>query len=229
MATFSAALRHVKEHLDRLVPEDQVRQLCRDLGYRWRDRVLGPAVTVQLFLLQLLARVSMRGVGRVAELSVTAQAVCAAKMRLPLATTADVFAPGIALGHGIGRLGCFSAGCCWGVECHLPWAVTFHSDAAAPVPLNVPLHPAQLYETGVNLIIFTILYRMFNRSHRAGEIIGWYLVLYSIARFIIEFFRNHEQGLIAGLSLTQWIALGLLALGAAILVRVRQVQLAPQH
>jgi len=85
MATFSAALRHVKEHLDRLVPEDQVRQLCRDLGYRWRDRVLGPAVTVQLFLLQLLARVSMRGVGRVAELSVTAQAVCAAKMRLPLA------------------------------------------------------------------------------------------------------------------------------------------------
>jgi phosphatidylglycerol:prolipoprotein diacylglycerol transferase len=107
--------------------------------------------------------------------------------------------------------------------------VTFHSDAAAPVPLNVPLHPAQLYEKGVNLIIFAILYRMFNRSHRAGEIIGWYLVLYSIARFIIEFFRNHEQSLVAGLSLTQWIALGLLALGAAILVRIRQVELAPQH
>src|SRR6202171_6358344 len=47
------------------------------------------------------------------------------KTHLPALLTADVFAPGIAFGHGIGRLGCFSAGCCWGVECHLPWAVTF--------------------------------------------------------------------------------------------------------
>jgi phosphatidylglycerol:prolipoprotein diacylglycerol transferase len=151
------------------------------------------------------------------------------RQHLPPLFTMDCFAPGLVLGQAIGRVGCFAAGCCWGKACNLPWAVTFHSDVAAPVPLNVPLHPAQLYETGVNLIIFTILYRMFNRSHRAGEIIGWYLVLYSIARFIIEFFRNHEQSLVAGLSLTQWIALGLLALGAAILVRIRQVQLAPQH
>ena len=151
------------------------------------------------------------------------------RQHLPPLSTMDCFAPGLALGHAIGRVGCFAAGCCWGKVCNLPWAVQFHTDEAAPVPLNVSLHPAQLYETGANLIIFAILYRLFNRSHKAGEIIGWYLVLYSIARFIIEFFRNHEQGLIAGLSLTQWIALGLLALGAAILVRVRQVQLAPQH
>lgn len=151
------------------------------------------------------------------------------RQHLPPLFTMDCFAPGLALGHAIGRVGCFAAGCCWGKACNLPWAVRFHTDEAAPVPLNVSLHPAQLYETGANLIIFAILYRLFNRSHKAGEIIGWYLVLYSIARFIIEFFRNHEQGLIAGLSLTQWIALGLLGLGAAILVRVRQVQLAPQH
>ncbi len=110
----------------------------------------------------------------------------------------DCFAPGIALGHAIGRIGCFAAGCCWGKECHLPWAVTFHSQEAAQVPLNVPLHPTQLYETGANLILFGILYRLFNRTHRPGEVIGWYLVLYSIIRFIIEFFRNHEQSLVAG-------------------------------
>jgi phosphatidylglycerol---prolipoprotein diacylglyceryl transferase len=151
------------------------------------------------------------------------------RQQLPTLQTVDCFAPGIALGHAIGRIGCFAAGCCWGRECDLPWAVRFHTDEAAPVPLNVPLHPAQLYESFTNLVIFAILYRQFNRTHRSGEIFGWYLVLYSTARFIIEFFRNHEQSLIAGLSLTQWIALCLLAVGSGLLIRVRQTALAAQH
>jgi phosphatidylglycerol:prolipoprotein diacylglycerol transferase len=150
-------------------------------------------------------------------------------LQLPPLQTMDCFAPGIALGHAIGRMGCFAAGCCWGRECDLPWAVRFHTDEAAPVPLNVPLHPAQLYESAANLVIFAILYRLSGRSHRAGQIFGLYLVLYSSARFIVEFFRNHEQGLVAGLSLTQWISLGLLGLGSAILVRVRQTSLVLQH
>src|SRR5579862_4158224 len=95
------------------------------------------------------------------------------KTRLPGWKTADVFAPAIALGHGIGRLGCFSAGCCWGIECHLPWAVTFSSPAAhdlVGVPLAVPLHPTQLYESFAEFIIFGILYRQFNREHTPGAI-----------------------------------------------------------
>jgi phosphatidylglycerol---prolipoprotein diacylglyceryl transferase len=151
------------------------------------------------------------------------------RQQLPAFQTVDCFAPGIALGHAIGRLGCFAAGCCWGRECDLPWAVRFHTDEAAPVPLNVPLHPAQLYESFANLIIFGLLYRQFNRTHRPGEIFGWYLVLYSTARFIVEFFRNHEQSLIAGLSLTQWIALCLLGVGSGLLIRVRQTALVEQH
>jgi phosphatidylglycerol:prolipoprotein diacylglycerol transferase len=144
------------------------------------------------------------------------------RQQLPAMQTMDCFAPGIALGPAIGRVGCFAAGCCWGRECDLPWAVRFHTDEAAPVPLNVPLHPAQLYESAANLIIFGLLYRQFHRTHRPGEIFGWYLVLYSTARFIVEFYRNHEQSLVAGLSLTQWIALGLLALGTGLLLWVRQ-------
>jgi phosphatidylglycerol:prolipoprotein diacylglycerol transferase len=150
-------------------------------------------------------------------------------LQLPPLQTIDCFAPGIALGHAIGRLGCFAAGCCWGRQCDLPWAVKFHTDEAAPVPLNVPLHPAQLYESAANLVIFGILYRLSQRNERPGQIFGLYLVLYATARFIVEFFRNHEQSLVAGLSLTQWISVGLFALGSALLIRVRQGALAPQH
>jgi phosphatidylglycerol:prolipoprotein diacylglycerol transferase len=142
------------------------------------------------------------------------------RVHLPLAKTADVVAPAIALGHGIGRLGCFSAGCCWGIECHLPWAVTFTNPVAnqlVGVPLNIPLHPTQLYESAAEFLIFGILYWRFGRPHRAGAIISLYLMLYSIVRFVVEFFRYHEQGNLWGgpLDTSQWISLGLFALGAA--------------
>jgi len=139
---------------------------------------------------------------------------------LPMALTMDCFAPGIALGHAIGRLGCFAAGCCWGRECDLPWAVTFHSQEAANVPTGVPLHPAQLYESAANLLLFVFLYRVFLRRRRPGIVISLYLILYGVIRFIVEFFRFHEQSLVWGLSLTQWISVGLVALGALILFRL---------
>ncbi len=78
---------------------------------------------------------------------------------LPMLRTCDVFAPGIALGQAIGRLGCFSAGCCWGVRRHLPWAVTFRNPEAyelTGVPLGVPLHPTQLYESLADALIFAV-------------------------------------------------------------------------
>jgi phosphatidylglycerol:prolipoprotein diacylglycerol transferase len=96
--------------------------------------------------------------------------------------------------------------------------VRFRSDFAAPVPLDKTLHPVQLYESAADLLIFAILYRQASHAHRPGQVIGWYLVLYSAARFVIEFFRVHEQALVGPFSLTQWIAVGLLILGAAILV-----------
>ena len=140
------------------------------------------------------------------------------RQQLPAMKTLDIFAPGIAIGQAIGRLGCFAAGCCWGRECELPWGVRFRSDFAAPVPLDKTLHPVQIYESVADLLIFAILYKQASRAHRPGQVIGWYLVLYSTARFVIEFFRVHEQSLVGPFSLTQWIALGLLAWGAAILI-----------
>jgi phosphatidylglycerol:prolipoprotein diacylglycerol transferase len=79
----------------------------------------------------------------------------------------------------------------------------------------------QLYESFCNFLLFSLLYRLSQRKHRPGQIIGLYLVIYSTVRFCVEFFRNHEQSLILNLSLTQWISLGLLALGAVILATVK--------
>jgi phosphatidylglycerol:prolipoprotein diacylglycerol transferase len=144
--------------------------------------------------------------------------------QLPVWRTMDAFAPGIVLGQAIGRLGCFAAGCCWGSECDRPWGVRFRSNEAAPVPLDKTLHPVQLYESAADLLIFFFLYRQFQREERPGSIIGLYLILYSTARFIIEFFRFHEQSLVGPFSLTQWIALALAALGIGIYLRTRQAQ-----
>jgi phosphatidylglycerol:prolipoprotein diacylglycerol transferase len=149
------------------------------------------------------------------------------KTGLPAFQTADVFAPGIALGHGIGRLGCFAAGCCWGAQCDRPWAVTFTNPEAKQlvgVPLNVPLHPTQIYEAAAEFLIFAILLWRIRRPYAKGAIISLYLVLYSTARFLVEFYRVHDQPNPFGgpLNTSQWISLGLLLLGAAHLLRVRR-------
>ncbi len=143
------------------------------------------------------------------------------RQNLPVLKTMDAFAPGVAIGQAIGRLGCFAAGCCWGKQCDLPWGVRFRSNFASPVPLDRELHPVQLYESFADLLIFLFLYRQFGRNQKPGQIIGLYLVLYSTVRFIIEFFREHEQALVGPFSLTQWIALGLLVLGLIFVFRGR--------
>lgn len=144
------------------------------------------------------------------------------KVGLPGLLTMDVFAPGLALGHAIGRLGCFAAGCCWGAECSLPWAVTFRNPQAnelTGVPLGIALHPTQLYESGAEMLIFGFLLWFFRRIPREGTVFGWYLVLYASVRFAVEFIRHHDQALVAGLSLTQWISLAMLIPGAWLLFR----------
>jgi phosphatidylglycerol:prolipoprotein diacylglycerol transferase len=141
--------------------------------------------------------------------------------KLPWLQTLDVFAPGVALGHGIGRLGCLAAGCCYGLPTHLPWGLTFTSSEASRmtgVPLGVPLQPTQIYEAVAEAAIFGFLLWRIRRSHAAGEIMGLYLVLYSVARFLIEFAREHEQATQLGLSLTQWIAIATFLLGVWMLL-----------
>ncbi len=147
------------------------------------------------------------------------------RRRLPPLGTADVFAPGIALGHAIGRLGCFSAGCCWGLPTRLPWGVTFSNPVAAQtvgVPLGIPLHPTQLYESAAEFAIFGILYWRIRKPHAPGAIISLYLILYSTARFLVEFVRDHPgepKPFDGPLNTSQWISMALAMLGAAYFLR----------
>jgi phosphatidylglycerol:prolipoprotein diacylglycerol transferase len=117
--------------------------------------------------------------------------------KLAFAALGDVYAPGISLGHAFGRLGCFSAGCCWGTATDAAWAVTFtdpYSHKIVGVPLGIALHPTQLYEAGAEAIIFTLLVWLWRRRSFSGQIFATYLMLYAVARFIIEFFRGDPRG-----------------------------------
>lgn len=84
MATVSSSLRHVKAHLQQLIGDEQIDQICRQLNHVWRDRKLNPALSVQLLLLQLLAQVALRGLHRVAKLKISPQAIGKARQLLPL-------------------------------------------------------------------------------------------------------------------------------------------------
>jgi phosphatidylglycerol:prolipoprotein diacylglycerol transferase len=145
---------------------------------------------------------------------------------LPWWKTADAFAPGIALGQAIGRQGCFAAGCCWGKVTNEPWGVQFTEAGheVTGVPIDVHLHPTQLYESFATLGIFLLLYWMHRRKRFDGQVILVYAVLYSITRFTIEFFRDDPRGdilgitTLTGLSTSQLISLIVGVAGLIILI-----------
>jgi phosphatidylglycerol:prolipoprotein diacylglycerol transferase len=147
------------------------------------------------------------------------------RTKIPFLSAADVFAPGLALGHALGRIGCLAAGCCYGRETHVPWAITFHSPWAAEfsgTPLNRPLHPTQLYEFVAEAINFAFLYWLCKRKRFEGQVIALFMIVYGIERFIFEFFRGDPgRGEVLGglMSGTQLIALGLVAGGFLIYLR----------
>lgn len=143
------------------------------------------------------------------------------RLKVPLPTGLDWLAPALALGHGIGRIGCFFAGCCWGKACDLPWAVTF-TDAAAGVtgvPMGVPLHPTQLYEAAFELLIGGILlWKHLKDRGRPGTTFLWYVVLYGSARFLLEFLRDDSRGTLLGMPTSQPLAIASAVIAGCLLV-----------
>jgi phosphatidylglycerol:prolipoprotein diacylglycerol transferase len=144
------------------------------------------------------------------------------RARLPLWTTCDVFAPGIALGHVVGRLGCLFAGCCYGKPTTQPWGITFTSQFAADnvgTPLNVPLHPTQLYEAGAEALILALLLATEKRWRPfAGRTFWLYILLYAVSRYVIEMFRGDPRGTVLMFSTSQFISVLLAPLAIAMLL-----------
>lgn len=141
------------------------------------------------------------------------------KHSLPGWKAADALAPGVVLGQAVGRLGCFAAGCCFGKASSLPWAVTFrdlYAARAVGTPVDTPLHPVQLYESGADLLVFLALLAIAKKKRFDGQVALGYVLLYSVLRFGIEYFRGDAaRGSVfsGALSTSQFLAI-VLVLGA---------------
>jgi phosphatidylglycerol:prolipoprotein diacylglycerol transferase len=155
------------------------------------------------------------------------------KHHMPVLRTCDTFAPGIALGHAIGRIGCFAAGCCYGKPTHHWWGVTFTNPLAkafSGTPLNIPIEPTQLFESAIEFVNFLFLLWLIRHKKFEGQVIGSYLFIYGVARYFIEFLRDDPErgsmfgGLMTG---TQFISICLVIAGGLLWMR-RSKAIAPQ-
>jgi phosphatidylglycerol:prolipoprotein diacylglycerol transferase len=126
----------------------------------------------------------------------------------------DLAAPAAAIGYGIGRIGCFLSGDgCYGVPTTLPWGMAFPKGID---PVYVPVHPTPLYEMAAGILIGCFLYWRGGKSHATGAILGQYLLLTGIARFLVEFIRRNPK-VLWGLSNAQLASAGAAVAGIAII------------
>ena len=154
--------------------------------------------------------------------------------RFPFWKAADYAGIAIPLGLAFGRMGCLLAGCCFGAQCDLPWALTFPmgspaSEAqheahllASKYLVSLPVHPTQIYESLASLLISATCWLYVHpRKRYDGEVFVWFLGLYAIARFVLEILRRDARGGLGSLSTSQLIGVGLV-LAAIALHRVRK-------
>jgi phosphatidylglycerol---prolipoprotein diacylglyceryl transferase len=137
--------------------------------------------------------------------------------KLPLWKTADVLAPSIALGNVLGRIGCLLNGCCYGRACSLPWAIRFPADNPLNPP-TYPVHPTEIYDALLNLIVYFFLAWLFRHKKFEGQIFATFLLCYAVTRSFVEYFRGDYTNLHYHLGLTpaQWISVPIFVAGLAL-------------
>jgi len=166
--------------------EDPIGFLLASSGWVWQGGVIGGAIGV-------LSMARRRGV--------------------PLLVAADICAPGLAVGLAIGRIGCQLAGDGdYGIPSTLPWAMSYPDGV---VPTTERVHPTPIYEMLANLAILAYLWRHRHRALAPGDMIGRYLILSAVVRFLVEFVRRNPAWLV-GLTTAQWMSVGFTVLGVAL-------------
>jgi len=164
--------------------------------------------------------------------TLTAVAFCRVR-KISFWTIADIAAPGFAAGLGLGRIGCFLNGCCFGKPSSLPWAVTFPANGAAALTAGCPVHPTQIYESAFGFVAFGLLWALRNKRKFPGFSICLFFLLYGIWRFISDQFRVYEQSQrwIFGLTNNQWISLGIIlfAITAGLMLKLRHKRKISAH
>jgi len=141
---------------------------------------------------------------------------------LSLWTLGDLWAPAAALGQGIGRIGCFMAGCCYGKPTDLKWGVVF-TDPQSLAPQHIQLHPTQVYSSISGLVIFLVLFTLNSRKKFKGQVLLWFLILHSTARLLIERFRGDDRGIMLGgsMTVTQLVSMLILIGAVATLITIK--------
>ena len=163
------------------------------------------------------------------------------KLGLPLGRTADAAAPALALGYGVGRIGCFLVGDDYGRPTD-SWVGIAFPNGAPPTHATtiaerfgvvvdpalvekygeiVPVHPTQLYETGISTLIFFLLWSLRRKGHKPGWLFMTWLALAGVERFVVEFFRAKDDRFFGGLTLAQLISLALVGVGVAWMAKLR--------
>ena len=139
--------------------------------------------------------------------------------KLPFFSLTDFFIPALVLGHAFGRIGCLFAGCCYGMECESPISIVFPEGSAAPA--GIPLLPTQVMESAFLFLLCAFLVWRLAKKKPFGTVSGWYMVLYGIWRFTIEFFRRDERGFVGALSTSQFISIFVILGGVVLLLLVK--------
>ena len=165
----------------------------------------------------LLSRGGMSWFGGFAG-GVLAGAIVMYRKRLPVVPMLAAATPGLAVGHAIGRIGCFLVGDDYGSPTSLPWAVAFPNGLP---PTDLPVHPTQLYEAFALIPLFVLLLRWRRRGRSDAFVLGAYLVLAGSIRFAIEFVRVNER-VLGGLSVAHLASIGVTIMGLAFLRGNRQ-------
>ncbi len=148
------------------------------------------------------------------------------RRKIALLDLLDAAAPSCILAQGIGRIGCFFNGCCYGKPVPPPWGMVFH-DSIEPNVATIARYPTQLYELGTDLAIFFFLLWWTRQRHVRGEVFTFYIILYAITRFLIEFLRE-EPVVAMGLTFAQICCAVFLVGGLIGLVRLRSTGVAVQ-
>jgi len=158
------------------------------------------------------------------------------RIRVPTRFTMEITAPAVAVGHSLGRVGCFLVQDDYGVPTSLPWGLRFPEGVppttayylratGADVPADalpndvLAVHPTQLYEVAALMFVFWMLWRMRNHGHAVGWLAGVYLVAVGLERFLVEFIRAKDDRLLGTFTLAQLASVGVVVAGAALVMR----------
>jgi phosphatidylglycerol:prolipoprotein diacylglycerol transferase len=141
---------------------------------------------------------------------------------------ADALAPSIALGYVFGRMGCLMTGCCYGRPTDVPWAIHFpKGHETYPLNASAPLavHPTQIYDAILNLILYGALAWLHRRKKFDGQVFATYLICYAVTRSVVEVFRGDykPQYLVGVLTPAHLVSMVILAAGLLLFWKLPRV------